>query len=243
MDAHEGFIFENYSEAGGRKYFTNDNALMIDAGIELIYGMYARKELTDNQFYYCLCSVLEAADRVSNTTGFYSAYLKEFNKVSLKPIEFKGFDLKDSVASNDVYLGDANDLLQEVSGDILYLDPPYTNMQYSNVYHVLNTIAQNEKPVIAGITGRPEGRNVSPWSHKKKVEAEFRTLVESAKFEFLIMSYSNESIMSSELIADVMSSYGKYESREIPHKRFNLGTNVSDNKQVVEYLHVLHKAG
>lgn len=243
MDGMQGFIFQNYSEAGGRMYFTNENAMLIDAGISLVYEMYENKQLNDQQFYYCLCSVLEAADKVSNTTGFYSAYLKTFSKPALNKICFKGFELKDSVASNEVFQGDANDLLKEVRGDILYLDPPYTNMQYSNVYHLLNTIAKNEKPTIAGVTGRPEGRNISSWSHKRKVESEFKKLVETANFEYLIMSYSNESIMPSELIADVMSSYGRYEVKEMNHKKFNLGTNVTDNNTVTEYLHVLQKVG
>lgn len=243
MEGEEGFIYQNYSEQAGRTYFTDENAMKIDAGISLVYDIYGRAELTDQQFYYCLCSVLEAADKVSNTTGLYSAYLKKFSTTALKPIEFKPFDLKESVASNEVYLGDANDLIQEVRGDILYLDPPYTPMQYSNAYHVLNTIAQNEKPTIHGISGRPEGRNVSPWSSKPKVEGEFRRLVESADFEYLVMSYSNESIMPVELIADVMSSYGKYEMKQMQYKKFKSRTEASNESFVTEYLHVLHKDG
>ncbi|KTB91887.1 DNA methyltransferase [Pseudomonas syringae ICMP 11293] len=243
MAGEEGFIFQNYSEAGGRTYFTNDNAQLIDAGVSLVYGMYGRGELTDQQFYYCLCSVLSAADTVSNTTGLYSAFLKKFTATALKPIEFKPFELKDSVASNEVYLGDANDLLQQTSGDVLYLDPPYTPTQYSNAYHLLNTIAKNEKPVIHGITGRPEGRNISPWSSKRNVEAEFRKLVDSSNFEFLVMSYSNESIMPVELISDVMSSYGKYELKEMQHKKFRSRVESANESIVTEYLHVLHKTG
>lgn len=242
MDGVEGFIFQNYSEAGGRTFFTNGNAMKIDAGVALVYELYGNGELTDGQFYYCLCSVLEAADRVSNTTGLYSSFLKKFNAASLKPIEFRGFDLKEPVGSNEVYLADANELLQRVSGDVLYLDPPYTSMQYSNAYHVLNTIAQNERPTIHGISGRPEGRNVSAWASRPKVEGEFRRLVETANFEYLVMSYSNESIMPVDLIVDVMSSFGKYERKEMQYKKFKSRTETSNEIYVTEYLHVLHKA-
>lgn len=246
MEPLEGFIYQNYSESGGRMYFTDKNAMMIDAGIELVYSMYGRKELTGNQFYYCLCSVIEAADKVSNTTGMYLAYLKKFTTSALKPIVFKGFDLTDPVANNEVYLGDANALLKEASGDILYLDPPYTATQYSNAYHLLNTLAKNEQPKVYGITGRPEGRNISGWSSKRNVETEFRTLIESANFEYLVMSYSNESIMPVELISDVMGSFGKYTVRKMEHQRFKSKagqTNASGGNAVTEYLHVLHKAG
>jgi adenine-specific DNA-methyltransferase len=242
MEGEEGFIFKNYSEQAGRTYFTDENAMKIDGGISLVYDMYGRGELTDQQFYYCLCSVLEAADKVSNTTGLYSAYLKKFGTTAIKPIEFKSFDLKESVASNEVYMSDASDLIQEVRGDILYLDPPYTPMQYSNAYHLMNTIAQNEQPTIRGISGRPEGRNVSLWSSKPKVEGEFKRLVESANFEYLVMSYSNESIMPVELIADVMSSHGRYEMKQMQYKKFKSRTEASKEAFVTEYLHVLHKA-
>ena len=246
MDGIQGFIYQNYSEAGGRMYFTNENAMLIDAGISLVYEMYENKQLNDQQFYYCLCSVLEAADKVSNTTGMYLAYLKKFTTSALKPIVFKGFDLTEPVANNEVYLGDANALLKEASGDILYLDPPYTATQYSNAYHLLNTMAKNEQPQVYGITGRPEGRNISGWSSKRNVEAEFRTLIESANFEFLIMSYSNESIMPVELIRDVMGSFGKYTVRKMEHQRFKSkagNENSVGGNTVTEYLHVLHKVG
>ncbi len=242
MEGEEGFIFKNYSEQAGRTYFTDENAMKIDGGISLVYDMYGRGEVTDQQFYYCLCSVLEAADKVSNTTGLYSAYLKKFGTTAIKPIEFKSFDLKESVASNEVYMSDANDLIQEVRGDILYLDPPYTPMQYSNAYHLMNTIAQNEQPTIRGISGRPEGRNVSLWSSKPRVEGEFKRLVESANFEYLVMSYSNESIMPVELIADVMCSHGRYETKQMQYKKFKSRTEASKEAFVTEYLHVLHKA-
>lgn len=245
MEGEEGFIYQNYSEQAGRTYFTDENAMKIDAGISLVYDMYGRAELTDQQFYYCLCSVLEAADKVSNTTGLYTAYLKEFKASSIKPIYFKAFDLKDAVASNDVYMGDANDLVAQVSGDILYLDPPYNQRQYSGDYHLLNTIAQNDKPEIAGVTGKRVGRVGSPWSSKRLVEDEFRKLVESANFEFLVMSYSNESLMAPELVADIMSASGKYSVHEMKHKRFSSikgQKNAEGGETVTEYLHVLHKA-
>ncbi|PVV78252.1 DNA methyltransferase, partial [Pseudomonas sp. HMWF011] len=44
MDDVEGFIFQNYSEAGGRTFFTNANAMRIDAGVSLVYELYGNGE-------------------------------------------------------------------------------------------------------------------------------------------------------------------------------------------------------
>ena len=43
--------------------------------------------------------------------------------------------------SHKVYKEDSNELIKKIEGDILYLDPPYNQRQYSANYHLLNTIA------------------------------------------------------------------------------------------------------
>ena len=47
----------------------------------------------------------------------------------------------------------SNDLIKKISGDILYLDPPYNNRKYDTNYHILETIALYDNPKIKGKTG------------------------------------------------------------------------------------------
>ena len=53
----------------------------------------------------------------------------------------------------EIYNDDILNVIKKVSGDILYLDPPYTKNQYSVQYHLLETIALYDNPVIRGTTG------------------------------------------------------------------------------------------
>jgi len=41
-----------------------------------------------------------------------------------------------------------NSLIGKISGDILYLDPPYNQRQYATNYHLLETIAKYDNPKI-----------------------------------------------------------------------------------------------
>lgn len=50
---------------------------------------------------------------------------------------------KNNLAFNE----DTNFLLRHISGDIAYIDTPYTITQYASAYHVLETIARYDFPI------------------------------------------------------------------------------------------------
>ena len=55
--------------------------------------------------------------------------------------------------AHQVYCEAANDLVETIEGDILYLDPPYNRRQYGANYHLLNTIALYDSFIPKGKTG------------------------------------------------------------------------------------------
>ena len=73
---------------------------------------------------------LETTPFVSNIAGTYGAYLKNFDKSSLKKIEVKPLKIIDNKTKNKSYNEDCNKLIKKIEGDILYLDPPYNSRQY-----------------------------------------------------------------------------------------------------------------
>ncbi|GHT15987.1 hypothetical protein AGMMS49573_04130 [Endomicrobiia bacterium] len=71
-----------------------------------------------------VASLLEAADKIANTASIYGAFLKNI-KQSLKDIVLEPAFFEVNNNRHKVYNKDSNKLIKEISGDILYLDPPY----------------------------------------------------------------------------------------------------------------------
>lgn len=237
-----GFITESYSPAGNRLYFTEENARIIDEAVSYVYEMKSLHLLDEKQFYYLLGCILEAVDRVSNTVGHYSAYLKHVKPEAAKRIRFDHIASGElDNASNSVLSLDASEAIAKVHGDILYLDPPYT-FNYSSKYSLLNTILKNDKPEIKGVTGRRQDAHKSPWSNPVKAAVLLGDILDKADFKFIVMSYSNDSIMSAECVADLFASRGKYSRYVQQHQRYK-SRNDKDNAplMVTEFLHVLQK--
>ena len=46
--------------------------------------------------------------------------------------------------NNRIFNEDANELIERIECDLLYLDPPYNSRQYSDAYHLLENVARWE---------------------------------------------------------------------------------------------------
>ena len=147
----KGFISNNYSPPK-RKYFTKENAILIDT-----YRIYIDKYISNKKiYYYLLANLLSSSDKIANVPALYASYLKEFKTTSLKKIvlnEYINNNIKQK--KNKVYNMDSNELVKKQNFDVVYIDPPYNNRQYGDNYHILETIAKYDNPQIHGITGLP----------------------------------------------------------------------------------------
>lgn len=191
------FIYNNYTPVGERMFFTEENAIKIDGMRIDIEEMYTNGEILENEYYFLLASLLESILKVSNTTGTYQAFLKFWESRSLKkfeilPIEINNVKLKEK---NKVYNENTNKLVRNISGDIAYIDTPYTINQYANSYHILETIAKYDNPIIFGKTGRRKKRELSAYSNKSQAIYEFEDLFRQLNFKHILVSYSNQSII------------------------------------------------
>ena len=111
------------------------------------------------------------------------------------------------------------------------------------IYHILNTITKTTTPEIKGITGMREC-NTSKWCKAKEVEKEFEAMIANANFDFILFSYSSESIMPQEKIEKIMSKYGEYSYITKDYGRFKADKDANRNyksNRVVEYIHILKK--
>tara|TARA_Y100001973_G_C5207640_1_gene342802 strand:+ start:6362 stop:7414 length:1053 start_codon:yes stop_codon:yes gene_type:complete len=244
-----GKITKNFSpyKKCERKFFTVENAKKIDAIRQAIEDYREQEDL----YYFLLCSLLESADIYSNTAGVYGAYLKDFNSRSASSFTMMPYTYSIG-ATGECYKEDANVLLPKLSGDILYLDPPYNSRQYGSNYHILNYIADydfkiNEK--INKKTGQKEqsktglGKyNKSKYSQKQNALTALEDLLKNASgFRYTLMSYNNEGIISSEDIQRIFEKYGEYDIKKQNHKRYKSNNNSTQPSGVVEYIHVLKR--
>jgi adenine-specific DNA-methyltransferase len=243
LDPVSGFVTNHYSDQGlgNRKYFKKENGQKIDA-IRLKIKEWKDTEFIDeNMYFFLLASLIESADKVANTTSVYGAFLKQIKKSAdkdliLDPANFHNFG-EDHIAYNS----NANDLISNISGDILYMDPPYNERQYGANYHLLNTIALYDDFEPKGITGlRPY--NKSTFCQKGNVHESFEDLIKKADFEWIFLSYNNESLMSSAEVREIMSRYGEYSLEQKVYQRYKADKNREHSAEsTIEYLHILKK--
>jgi adenine-specific DNA-methyltransferase len=241
----EGFVFQNYSENGkeGRLYFSAENGKKIDAIRQEIEIWKKSEEITEDDYYFLLASLIESADKVANTASVYGAYLKQLKKSAQKELILKPGLFTLNSNKHQVFNADSNALIKEIKGDILYLDPPYNKRQYGSKYHLLNTIAKYDLFEPQGKTGlRTYYR--SDYCKKNEVKNSFGELIKNANFKYIFLSYNNEGLMTEDEVKSVMSTYGKYSLKTTSYQRFKADKTENRNHKAtstVEYLHILEK--
>lgn len=244
---HKGFIYKNYSPNKSlkyiRKYFTNENAEIID-GIRIkIEEWYKNKKITYKEYIHLISILIETVSLYSNIAGTYGAFLKEWDTRSLKRLTLKKEISNNLLAKNNnkTYNKDINIIIKDIEADILYIDPPYNQRDYCMYFHVLETIAIYDNPKLKdNKTGTKYKYNKSKWCNKKKVLEELEFIIKNSKSKLIIMSYNNEGIIKENYIKNLFSKYGIYTVNKKIVKRFK---SRKENKDIIvyEYLHILEK--
>ncbi len=242
----KGFIYNNYAPiASERMYFSAENASRIDFIRSKINEWFTLKKIDHDEYCYLIACLLEAISKVANVAGVYGSYLKTWDPRALKPILLKPLYLdQDSFSKNQVFNKDIFEVIDNISGDIIYIDPPYTKNQYSVQYHILETIALYDNPILTGKTGkRDTSKNTSVFSQDIKCDINFENLIAKCKFKHIIVSYSSAGLMSKEFIEMVLKRYGKegtFVFKKINYKKYlNFKTQSDGGHQ--EYLFYIEK--
>lgn len=247
----DGFVFANYAAGGAapgsepRLYFSDENARRCDAIRNQLDDWRSAGLIDDSEFHVLLSALLEATDKVANTASVYGAYLKRLKASALRPLTLIAPEVIEGPAGT-MHCRDANDLVQEVSGDVLYLDPPYNARQYAANYHVLETIARNDAPQIHGKTGlRDYSAQRSAYSSRREVLDAFRRLIDGSSFTWIFLSYNNEGLMSPDDIRQILSEVGEYGVATTEYGRFRADNDGPGRQyagdQVLEYLHYVRR--
>lgn len=226
----KGYAYSNYAPGGNfrRQYFTDYNAMMIDSIREEISNMKVNRKISNAEYYVLLSSLIDAADHVANIAGTYGAYLKIWRPTALKKILLVKPSISSNESRNKVYKKDANKLAMKIESDITYIDPPYNSRQYAPNFHVLESIAVWDKQVLSGKTGlRDYEHQKSRYSYKNKSKDAFRELILNLKTKYIVVSYSNEGIITKEEMVSILKQRGSVKQYDLEYKRFRTERNHS----------------
>ena len=245
-----GYVTQHYSPHNGneRKFFTVDNAQRIDYVRTRIESV--RQTLCEDEYNFLLASLLISADAVSNVPAVYGCFLKNFKSKALKPLVLTPIHTSAELpaSSSVTYHSDVLDpaFLENVVGDVVYLDPPYNERQYSKNYFPLNIIAKTPAQLVSeeplkGKTGIPTDCFISPFCRRGAVAEEaFDTLFRSINAQWIFLSYNSESIVDKDRMLVLMRKYGDASVVEREYKRFK-SFEYNQDVQIKEYLFCLRK--
>ncbi len=248
LEPVQGFFYKNYCKSESRNgdfernYFSPTNAGKIDAILHKLKYWKQNDMLSQIEESVLRASLIESVTKVSNISGTYGCFLKhddprKFMEVRLEPLTFI-----QSQEENRAFNEDALTLIDKISGDILYLDPPYNQRQYPPYYHILETISLDDEPKIYGKTGRRPYRDMlSPFCIKGKVQDALYSIVRRARFDHIFLSYNTEGLMSVSDIQGILSEFGEPEVYFCGHRRYKSNSNGMGHSRVKEVLFYVSK--
>ena len=234
--ARDGFMTEHYTLGGragrahGRMYFSRENAARIDAIRDAIAGWEERGLLDAARAQLLIATLIEAADRVANTTGVYASFVK-----TLQPNARRTLELRPILPTRPVngggacsaFRGPAVELLRALGPqDLLYLDPPYNARQYPGYYHIpeLLAVGWSPPPRIRGKTGLiPDEDLRSDWCRRGRAAAALEAVLDAADARHVLLSYNDEGLLERGEIETRLREWGtddSYRLLTLPYRRY-----------------------
>ena len=176
-----------------------------------------------------LTSLILALDRVDNSLGHFSAYLKKWAPRAYKNLVLEVPEVFISEGKHQVYQSDIFELVPRVSVDLAYFDPPYgsnnekmpaSRVRYAAYYHLWKSVILFDKPTLFGKAKRREDTS-DPLA--ASVFEEFRRnddgrfiaveaiakLIRETQARWILLSYSSGGRATAEQLNEVMQDNGK----------------------------------
>ena len=193
-----GFLWREYSPASARRaprprrYFTEENAARLDGMRNQIRAWHSTSVISSAEGDLLLADLIETASSVANTAGTFGCFLSDWSPTALRPAWVTARQLRSEpicFTSGELDVFD----VKTRAWDTVYLDPPYTKRHYAAYYHILETLAHGDQPVVSGVTGlRPWRERASLFCYKRHALSAMLRLVGQIHAARVLISYSAE---------------------------------------------------
>lgn len=235
-DLEDNYMTENFSDT----YFSRDDCAKIGYIREDIESLYENDRINQRERAILITSLLYAMDKIANTCGHYDAYRK--GVVFEKTLElYVPLAEVHNTADNQCYNTDANELVKDITADLVYIDPPYNSRQYCDAYHLLENVARWEKPEVFGVARKMDRSTMkSKYCTQSATEA-FEQLIGDIKAKYILLSYNNmaekgndrsNAKISDQDIMRILEKKGEVKVFSESYKAFTTGkSDIDDNQE------------
>ncbi len=235
-DLEDNYMTDNFSDT----YFSRDDCAKIGYIREDIECLYENGSINKRERAILITALLYAMDKIANTCGHYDAYRK--GVVFEKTLElYVPLAEIHNTADNKCYNTDANELVKDISADLVYIDPPYNSRQYCDAYHLLENVARWEKPEVFGVAKKMDRSTMkSKYCTQSATEA-FEQLVGDIKAKYILLSYNNmaekgndrsNAKISDQDIMRILEKKGEVKVFSESYKAFTTGkSDIDDNQE------------
>jgi adenine-specific DNA-methyltransferase len=235
---------DNIDLKNERIFYTSYNGLKIDAIRAQIDKWYNTGFIDKTEENFLIALLLYEVSTRSNTSGVFKGFHRGFGGSNgdalsriLKPVHLKKPDLINGnpchVSKEDAV--SLSEVLKETKFDIAYLDPPYNQHQYGSNYHLLNTIALNDKPRVNKniyINGKKTDKSAirkdwvktkSTFCIRKNAKEDFEKIIENLNADHILISYSTDGIIDFKDMLEILSKKGKLDIELSEYVKFRGG--------------------
>lgn len=210
----KGFMYKNYSEV----FFFPEECMELDLyrqNIEKLSSEYKkaiaftliRRAMVRKMPYSRFNLNWEKIKQLRDEEYSYAKYKRRrayhnesFKSHFIKNLQDYNRAVFDNQQSNEVYNDDVFDLLNKVSADVIYLDPPYTGTMnnYFGFYGLIDEYIQSKKL-------KPFENNFI--DKKSSLELFDKLFANLQNFKYWFLSYNNNSYPSKEELIDIIGRY------------------------------------
>ena len=235
-DLEDNYMTENFSDT----YFSRDDCAKIGSIREDIECLYENGSINKRERAILITSLLYAMDKIANTCGHYDAYRKGIVFEKTLELYVPLAEIHNTV-DNQCYNTDANELVKDISADLVYIDPPYNSRQYCDAYHLLENVARWEKPEVFGVARKMDRSTMkSKYCTQSATEA-FEQLIGDIKAKYILLSYNNmaekgndrsNAKISDQDIMRILEKKGEVKVFSESYKAFTTGkSDIDDNQE------------